>query len=749
MAFKLRELFIVLTLVLHYGNVQAAPPSLNIQPENYSYGLSVTSLLIDNCDELKNPDNMLIAYVKGEVRGFVNSSTIVGGKYMAFLTVYSNQPSGDTITFQIYSSDKDKLLAVKTKLIFQDDAVFGSPSVPQEIITNNRPANLALSTLIIPEHASPNSDLAIVSATDADLDNTLTYSLSAGPGSKDNSSFKIIDNKLQFNGKVNTLTQDTFEIRLRVADNFNCSIEKEFALIIDRVNDAPTGLDLSDSLFFENIQTPIIGSFSGTDQDRGDKFKYSLVAGTGDNDNGFFSMLDSSLVFNTSANFEVKNKYTVRCRVTDLGGLFFEKVFKLFVKDNNDNPTNIVLSNSKVFENEPKNQLVAKISTIDEDIIDKYVYTFANVGTNDNNIFIISNDSLKANLIFDFETKSKYFIYLTSTDSSGLFVTKPYTITIKDTFDIPTNIFLENNVVPENSAKKSFVGKLATEDANLPKPSKYLYTLVSGAGSTDNGVFQISNDSLYSDTVFDFERKHDYSVRVKTTLPNSMSIERSFDIKVIDVNETPTLITLTKDSIAENTKDSIVVCFLSTTDQEGGSNFIYSLVSGQNDADNQFFAVHKNTLVLLKSANFEKKETYKIRLRTTDVGGLFLELPFTIKIKDVNEKPVIKVESYEIPELSPLLTSLGFVTAKDVDRNQILKYKILSPGIPFSIDSITGNLSLSGSVDYETKKDYEFWVKVTDNGMPVLPDSALIKVTVLDQIEDDVLPSADLVSHAT
>ncbi|MBC7390487.1 MAG: gliding motility-associated C-terminal domain-containing protein, partial [Opitutaceae bacterium] len=238
----------------------------------------------------------------------------------------------------------------------------------------------------------------------------------------------------------------------------------------------------------------------------------------------------------------------------------------------------------------------------------------------------------------------------------------------------------------------------------------------------------------------------DYKVRVKTTLPNGMSIEIPFSIKIIDVNETPTLITLTKDSIPENTMDSVVVCFLSTTDQEGGINFKYSLVSGQNDVDNQAFGIYKNGLYLLKSANFEKKEAYKIRLRTTDIGGAFLELPFTIVVKDVNEKPVIKVESYQIPELSPPFTSLGFVTAKDVDRNQILKYKILSPEMPFIIDSLTGNLSLVGFVDYETKKDYEFWVKVKDTGYPLLSDSALIKVSVLDEIEDDVLPSADLVS---
>lgn len=726
--------------------VKAAPPTLIISPENYSYDLSITGVLIEDCQELKNPDNILIARINGELRGFSNSSILAGGRYLAFLTVYSNKPSGDTIQFQIYNKDSDKLIPVKNLIIFQDDAIYGSPGIPQEIITNNRPANLSLSTLFIPEHPAPDQDLATINATDADKDNFLAYSLVSGSNSTDNSSFKIVNNKLRFNGKVNTLAQDTFKIRLRASDNFSCFVEEEFNLVVDKVNDVPTNLHLSDSLFFENTTNPVIGRFSAVDQDLFDRFRYSLVSGTGDTDNNLFILSDSNLVLKDKANFEVKKVYTIRCRVTDIGNLFFERTFKVFVKDNNDPPTDIIASNVKVFENESKNQLICKVSTVDEDAVDKYIYTFANIGTNDNTSFTISNDSLKTNLIFDFETKSSYFIYLTSTDSSGVPVTKPFTISIKDTFDIPTNIFLSHDSVPENSVAKTIIGKLSTEDANLPKPAKYLYTFVSGAGDADNAQFQIGNDTLYSETVFDFEIKSSYSIRLKTALPNGMAIEKSFLINVKDVNEAPTLITLSEDTTAENKADSSSVAALSTVDQEGGSNFKYTLAAGDGSEDNSAFVISNSLLILVKSADFEKKETYKIRIKTTDAGGTSLEMPFIIRITDVNEKPVIQLMDYQVPESAGLQTPIGTVTVKDVDKNQTAYYKILTSGLPFAIDSITGNLILTQSVDYETKKVYEFWVWASDNGVPALSDSLLLKVYVLDEIEAGLLPSADLVT---
>jgi gliding motility-associated-like protein len=943
MLFKVRSLFVFLCAFLWTTEALASPPNLSINPQDYRYTMSVTAVLVENCVELANPNNMLIAYSNGQLRGFVNSSTAVGTRYMAFLTVYSNSPSGDTITFQIYKADTDQLLAVKTTLLFQDDGIYGNPSAPLEINTNNRPTNLQLSTVIIPESQTGPPNLSTISAQDIDKDNTLSYALVPGTNSTDNAFFKVVGNQLQFNGTVPTLsTQDTFHIRLSATDNFGCAEEKDFALIVDRVNDAPTALQLSDSTFFENTNSPFVGFFIPTDPDLNDRFHYSLTAGTGDTDNGNFLLSDSALFFKGTANFEVKKIYSIHARVTDAGGLFYEKTFTLFVKDNNDPPTNIVLSNKSVYENEPATQFVAKLSTIDEDAVDRYEYTFANIGTNDNFSFSISHDSLKANKVFDFETKNTYVIYLTSTDSSGLAVTKPFVISIKDTLDAPTDILLDNNAItegapkgtfigllstvdpnlpsvytyslvlgkgsddnisfnidhdslfsnlvfdyekkssytlrirtslvnkmfvekvflinirnipstditlsntkvfenepakqfvakvstvsldtsdtytysfgnvgtndntsfslshdslfakkvfdfetkneyyvylvstslsglaitrpftiaiedtldvpldltldntslPENSAAPAFVGKLSTVDANT-QPVVYTYTFVSGTGSGDSSSFSIRHDSLYAKEVFDFEKKTEYNLRLRSTLVNGMYVEKAFVIKVLNVNETPTSIALTHDSIPENTADSSFVGYFSTVDPDIADRFTYSFVSGTTSSDSKAFVIRGNKLILIKAVNYEQKSTYQLQVRTTDAGGAFLDSLFTIYIQDVNEPPHITPMSYSIPELAEQQTELGSILVTDEDRNQTYAFEILSADVPFSIDPATGMLRLNGHIDYEKQNLYLVAIKVTDSGIPALFDSLTVKINILDEIEDDQLPSADMVS---
>ena len=1141
MAFRIRKLFVALIFVFCTKFLLASPPNLSINPEEFRYTLSITAVLSENCNELKNPNNLLIANINGQMRGFVNSSTVVGNRYMAFLTVYSNVPSGDT-KFQIYNADTDKLLAVKTTLLFQDDAIYGNPSVPQEIHTNNRPTNLQLSKLLIPETYTGNPNLATISAIDIDKDNTLSYALVVGANSTDNAFFKVSGNQLHFNGVVNTSAKDTFQIRLRVSDNFGCSTEKEFGLIVDKINDAPTGLYFSDSVFFENTSAPFIGSFTTKDPDLIDKFKYSLTAGTGDVDNARFTIVDSNLFFKSSANFEVKKTYSVRVRVTDSGGLTYDKVFSIHVKDNNDPPTNIVLSNTKVYENEPANQLVAKLSTIDEDTWDKYEYTFANIGTNDNTSFQIVNDSLKAKKVFDFETKDSYVIYLISTDSSGISFTKSFTITIKDTLDaptdlklkgntvienfpkgtfigklstvdakstvpvsytfslvagegstdngrfyiskdslysnesfdyernkkfsiraraslingmnvekefeitvinvsataialtnnkvfenepidqfvakististdlqtkynysfanigtndnasfsisndtlrankvfdfegknsyniyltstdssnvsidkiftiyikdaldvpkdilldnatilenlpkmsfvgvlstvdaniqpveyayslvagkgdsdnanflvrndslfsiavfdfekkktfnirtkitlvngmntekefvisivdvlstnialsnskvfenepanqfvakistvtldtsdfytyslgnigtndnpsfsifndtirakkvfdfetkneytiyvvstslsgisitrpftifirdtldVPTNLVLENSSMPENAPKNTFIGKLSTVDANT-QPVIYKYTFVSGLGSIDSSQFSIINDSLFNKEMFDFEARNSYEIRIKSTLVNGMYVEKTFKMNVLNVNERPVFLSINKDSIPENTADSTYIASFATIDPDNGDRFVYSLVSGASDAGNKAFTIRNGILLLVKPANYEKQSSYKIRVRTTDTGGEILDSVLTIYIKDENEQCYIVSHTYEILELAEQQIELGSIEVKDEDKNQTYLFEIQNPDNPFSINSSTGMLVLKGRIDYEKKRQYDVWVKITDSGNPALSDSLSIRVNVLDEIEDDILPSADFVS---
>src|SRR4051812_25000577 len=98
-----------LCLLLSVGKgAFAVPPSLSIQPADYRYTASVTAVLLDNCVELTNPNDLLMAYMNGQLCGYVKNSTTVGNRFMSFLTLYSNQTSGDTVRFKIYQSSTDK-----------------------------------------------------------------------------------------------------------------------------------------------------------------------------------------------------------------------------------------------------------------------------------------------------------------------------------------------------------------------------------------------------------------------------------------------------------------------------------------------------------------------------------------------------------------------------------------------------------------------------------------------------------------
>ena len=65
--------------------------------------------------------------------------------------------------------------------------------------------------------------------------------------------------------------------------------------------------------------------------------------------------------------------------------------------------------------------------------------------------------------------------------------------------------------------------------------------------------------------------------------------------------------------------------------------FTYTLVSGTGSTDNTSFAISGSTLQTAAIFNFEAKNSYSIRLRTTDQGGLWFEKAFTISVTNVYE----------------------------------------------------------------------------------------------------------------
>lgn len=91
----------------------------------------------------------------------------------------------------------------------------------------------------------------------------------------------------------------------------------------------------------------------------------------------------------------------------------------------------------------------------------------------------------------------------------------------------------------------------------------------------------------------------------------------------------------------------------------------------------------------------------------------------TIDITDINEAPVLSDITGSVDENSAKLTSVLTHTGSDVDSWSVLTYSILSWNIDwaFSINSNTSELTVSGSIDYDTTSIYNLIVEVNDGNL--------------------------------
>ena len=124
-------------------------------------------------------------------------------------------------------------------------------------------------------------------------------------------------------------------------------------------------------------------------------------------------------------------------------------------------------------------------------------------------------------------------------------------------------------------------------------------------------------------------------------------VKTSDDLKLsvtITENQAPTDIILNGTSVNENVGVNTVVGTLSSTDPDGGNTFTYSLVSGSGSTDNSYFTIVANQIKINASPDFETKNSYNIRVQTTDQGGLSYQEALTITVNNVNEVPTINGE---------------------------------------------------------------------------------------------------------
>ena len=310
------------------------------------------------------------------------------------------------------------------------------------INVNHVPNNITLSNYTTPENNLTTATIGTLATTDFDWTDTFTYVLETGVGSADNSKVQIIGNLLQTNAQYDFEVQDTLHIRVKTTDNWGGVFSRALDILIVDVNDTPTVITYIKPIVSDKQSAQsFMGKFKTTDQDVNDTHTYSLVAGVKSVDNSKFYISHDTLFNVNQIIYNTQNHFEFRIRTTDIGGLFIEDTFSIDVINVNDAPSDIILSNDTVQENQPKGTLIASLTTVDEDVLDTHTYVLeAGAGGIDNAKVKIVNNTLVTDTTYDFETEDTLRIRIKTIDSYTATFSKAFIITIKDVNDTATAI---------------------------------------------------------------------------------------------------------------------------------------------------------------------------------------------------------------------------------------------------------------------------------------------------------------------
>ncbi len=580
---------------------------------------------------------------------------------------------------------------------------------------NDAPTALSLSSLTIAENLPTSSKVGNFSAIDEDFNEQFTYTLVSGINDDDNSSFQIVGNELQSAEMFDMDTKNLYQIRVQVQDQSGATYEEVFSITITDANDVPTAMSMSSQFIAENqaIET-VIGNLSTEDADANDSFTYTLVSGSGSNDNGSFIIVGDQLLSAEVFNFEAQNSYQIRIRTDDGNGGSFEETFIVQITDTNDKPIGLSLNGNLVSENVELSTAIGNFATVDEDSNDSFMYSFTNSANNDNAHFSITENVLYTNDLFNFEAQNVYHIEVQTNDGRGGTFTQQFTIHITNANDAPTTLNLSSNTIAENLSSNSNIGYFTTtdEDSN----DDFTYTLVAGIGAEDNGSFKIVGNELVSNQMFDLDTKATYSIRVRTSDGNGGNFEKVFTIVITDANDAPTAIGLSNFNIEENKPIGTLVGTLSTTDADAFDNFTYKLIAGTGGTDNHRFTISGNQLLSNSVFNYEQQNTYSIRILTDDGNGGQLQKTFLISVLDANDAPTaMSLSQNSLAENQAAGSLIGNLSTTDEDAADVLSYSFVGGNVDNNHFLVEGNqLKAKSSFNFEAQSFYQIAIEVND-----------------------------------
>ncbi len=590
--------------------------------------------------------------------------------------------------------------------------------------------------------------------------------------------------RYEMSSLVDSRSQDFFSIDAGTgAISANGKLDREFMAshyfkVTARVGDAATAtttvkvvvVDINDnSPTFEKAQYNIsvhesspIGTAlltvraSDADEKENGLVSYSLSAG---GSGGIFSIDSSSGVISLQMPLdrEMVAVHNLQVIAIDNAAQNLAKSAKvpitIQVLDDNDNypqfersTYHFFVSESHLWQDKPS---FGQVCATDKDSGTNALIRYSIIGGNTAGTFDIGKDTGEIRLVrpLDREAQDSFLLIVRAFDLGNppKSNTTKVTVTVTDVNDnapqFPNARY--HQTVSENVARGYSILQIKAYDLDADQNAKLTYRIKRDEGAAP-GPFAIEGESGWIKTTTNLDREvsetFTFSVEANDGGNPSQKSVVPVTIEILDANDNDPSFTQSEYTVtvSELSPLGATVTTVRAFDGDKGGYLRYEISGG--NSRNRFTISSQDGQGIIRLAqplNFKQESSFTLTVNAIDEGGRFGSCSVVIKVVDANDHPPrFQNTPYfaDIFEDVMIGHTVLMLYASDEDSldNGKISYKLISASREFSVESSTGALVVTGSLDRESVSTYILSVRASDNGNPQLSDETDVEISVLD-----------------
>ncbi|MBR8826683.1 MAG: VCBS repeat-containing protein [Gomphosphaeria aponina SAG 52.96 = DSM 107014] len=355
------------------------------------------------------------------------------------------------------------------------------------------------------------------------------------------------------------------------------------------VPEDPTDITLEGNTIEENKpKGTVVGVLDNNDPDTGDIQTYRLVYKNpvfqinGDN-------LETKLPLVYDENGD--NSFELLIEVKDQAGGTYQEWFTVNVLPifQNSAPTDIILSNNSIEENQPVGTEIGNLQTVDPNTGQTHTYQILTPDVP----FVIENGVLKTTALLDYETQTSYDLEIETNDGNGGTYKETFTVQVNNISDSAT-IKLTPTELKVVEGLNNAVFDVTVKGASAPVSVQYL---------TEDGTAIAATDYTQTEGQLTFETNGTKQITIPIVNDNLNEEDKTFKV-IVENQEVTVTVTDTQETAATSTLPGKVENLLLTGEGNinGTGNTGNNILTG-NNGNNTLSGLGGNDQLIGNSGN--------------------------------------------------------------------------------------------------------------------------------------------------